>query len=133
MDLCKTGQCKKKLVEYRELTSKLYNDMDNLEDDIKDKDAFLQKVVKARNNLQEDNANLKKKNADLVKDMTDLSEKVAQLDEDTDIGVKLLSNAHERERKINRTLDEYKKKDSDYIENHSELIIVVLIPYYDYL
>ena len=60
MDHCITGQCKKKLGEYRELTSKLYNDMDNLEDEIKDKDAFLQKVVKARNNLQEDNANLKK-------------------------------------------------------------------------
>ena len=64
---------------------------------------------------------LRKKNADLVKDITDLSERVAQLDEDTDIGVKLLRNAHERERKISITLDEYNKKDFDIIEKHSEL------------
>ena len=83
-DSCKTDQCKKKLREYRELTRKLYSDIDGFEDDIKDKEDFLQKVIKARNNLQEDNSNLKKRNIDLVRDNNSLSEKVAQLDEDTD-------------------------------------------------
>ena len=122
MDFCKTGPCKKKLSEYRELTSKLYNEIDSLEDDLKDKDAFLQKVVKARNNLQEDNEKLKKRNVELVKDITDLSEKVDQLDEDTDTGVELLRNANERERKVILELDKYKTIDSDSKEKQSELV-----------
>ena len=43
---CKSGYCKKKLNEYRELTSKQYDDIDTLETDIKDKDAFVQTLVK---------------------------------------------------------------------------------------
>ena len=110
MDLCKTGLCKKKLIEYRELACKLCNDIDSLEDDFKDKDAFLQKVVKVRNNLQEDNENLKQRNVGLVKDISDLSEKVEQLDEDTDTGVELLRNANERERKVNLQLENTRKQ-----------------------
>ena len=41
MDICKTIHCKKKLGEYRELTSKLYEDISSFEDDMKDKDDFL--------------------------------------------------------------------------------------------
>ena len=74
MDLiCKTGHCKKKLNEYRDLTRKLYDDIDNLETDFKDKEDFLQKIVKARNNLQEDVFQLRKKNSDLVKENNKLS------------------------------------------------------------
>ena len=51
-ELCKARNCKKKLSEYRELNSKLYDDIYSLESDIKDKDDFLQKVIKARNALQ---------------------------------------------------------------------------------
>ena len=109
-DICKIRQCKTKLSEYREMTSKLYDDIDSLETDIKDKDKFVQTVVKARNALQEEVSNLKKKNSDLLKENCDLSEKVDQLDEDTDTGLELLKNAHERERKLNEAFEEYKKK-----------------------
>ena len=113
---------KKKLREYRELTTKLYSDIEALEDDMKDKEDFLQKVVKARNNLQEDNSNLKKRNIDLVRDNNSLSEKVAQLDEDTDTGVELLRNSNARETVLKRVLDEYKTKEVVYKEKQSELI-----------
>ena len=95
--MCKTGYCRKKLSEYRELTTKQYDDIDSLETDIKDKDTFLQTVVKARNALQSDVSNLKKKNDDLTKENDDLSEKVEQLDEDTETGLMMIRNAHERE------------------------------------
>ena len=52
--LCKNGYCKRKLNEYRELTSKQYDDIDTLENDIKDKDAFVQTLVKARNDYQKE-------------------------------------------------------------------------------
>ena len=89
---------------------------------MKDKEDFLQKVVKARNNLQEDNSNLKKRNIDLVRDNNSLSEKVAQLDEDTDTGVELLRNSNARETVLKRVLDEYKTKEVVYKEKQSELI-----------
>ena len=122
MDICKNIHCKKKLGEYWELTSKLYDDISSFEDDMKDKDDFLQNVVKARNTLQEEVANIKKRNVNLSKENTGLLEKVKQLDEDTDDGLKMLQNAHERERKLNRTVDEHKEMYANYRENNFELI-----------
>jgi hypothetical protein len=49
---CKKRYCRRKLSEYRELTSKQYDDIDSLETDIKDKDAFVQTLVKSRNDFQ---------------------------------------------------------------------------------
>jgi chromosome segregation ATPase len=106
--LCKNGYCKRKLNEYRELTSKQYDDIDTLEMDIKDRDAFVQTLVKARNDYQSEVALLKKKNGDLIKENNDLLEKVDQLDEDTDTGMNLLRNSHERESKLNKELEVYK-------------------------
>jgi chromosome segregation ATPase len=106
--LCKNGYCKSKLNEYRELTSKQYDDIDTLENDIKDKDAFVQTLVKARNDYQKEVVLLKKKNSEITKENNNLLEKVDQLDEDTDIGLNLLKNCQERERKLKKELEEYK-------------------------
>jgi chromosome segregation ATPase len=111
---CKNHQCKKK-------SSELYSDIDSLETDIKDKDTFVQAVVKARNALQEDVAKLTKKNRDLIRENNDLTEKVDQLDEDTDTGLEFLKNAHERERKLNVAVEEYKKKSANDEEKVSKL------------
>jgi hypothetical protein len=105
---CKSGYCRKKLNEYRELTSKQYDDIDTLETDIKDKDAFVQTLVKAKNDYQNEVITLKKKNSDIIKENNDLLEKVDQLDEDTDIGLNLLKNCQERENKLKKELKEYK-------------------------
>ena len=120
---CRTGSCKKKLTEYRDLTSKLYGEIDCLESDIKDKEGFLQKVVKARNGFQEEVAVLKKKISGLVKENNDLSDKVEQLDEDTDTGVELLRNANAREMKLSDLVEEYKKHEKILAEKNNELTI----------
>ena len=112
---CKNEYCKRKLSEYRELTSKQYDDIDSLESDIKDKDEFVQKVVQARNALQNELSDLKKKNRDLVVENNELLAKNDQLDEDTETGLMMVRNDHERERKLNKKVEEYKK---NYIENN---------------
>ena len=64
-----------KIQEFREANSKLYDDIGSLESDIKDNDDFLQKVVKARNGLQNEVSDLKKKNRDLVEENNEVIEK----------------------------------------------------------
>ena len=39
--LCENSNCKKKLREYRELTGKLYDEVDKVEEDLKERDEFL--------------------------------------------------------------------------------------------
>ena len=119
---CKNESCKRKLKDYRELTSKQYDDIDALETDIKDKEAFVQTVVKARNNYQSEVALLKKKNGDLIKENNGLLEKVDQLDEDTDTGINLLRNAHERESKLNKELEVCKVKSNKTDELMKEMV-----------
>ena len=69
--------CKKeKLKEYRELTTKLYDDIDGLDSYIKDKDNILQTVIKARNVCKSEIAVRKKKNSELIKENNDLLEKI---------------------------------------------------------
>ena len=43
---------KKKLDEYREMNMKLYDDVADLETDIKEKDDFLNRLTKKRNDLE---------------------------------------------------------------------------------
>ena len=108
--ICQNKNCKKKLTDYRELNRKLYDDIDSVESDLKERDDFVHKVVKARNDFQKEVEILKKKNSELMKDNDDLIEKNDQLDEDTEDGIKMLRNAHERERKLKNELDEFKEK-----------------------
>ena len=114
--LCQNLYCKGKLKEYRDLTRKLYDDIDGLEDDIRDKDTYTQKVVKARNANESEVALLKKKHSALIKENCDLLEQVKQLDEDTDAGVEMLQMAHERERKFKKEVDEYKENVKKQLE-----------------
>ena len=62
---------KKKIQEYRDLNSKLYDDIYSLDDDIKEKEFFVQKVIKQRNDLQNEVKfvceKLEVKNEDLIK------------------------------------------------------------------
>jgi chromosome segregation ATPase len=120
-DICKADKCRRQLSEYRDLTSKLYADIESLEDDFKEKENFVQTVVRARNSFQEEVANMKKKNNYLMKENNELSEKVEQLDEDTDTGVELLKNAQERERKLTNSFEEYKKNCASGKEKFSQL------------
>jgi hypothetical protein len=119
--MCKNDYCRKNLKEYRELTSKLYDDIDGLESDLKDKDVFLQTVVKARNAYQNEVANLKKKNLELIKENNDLLEKNEQLDEDAETGLSMVKNAHERERKLNTELNDCRGISNKNVEKLSEI------------
>ena len=110
--MCKNANCKKKLAEYRDQTRKQYEDIDGLEDDIRDKDAFAQTLVKTKNDIQKELVLLKKQNVKLHKENSDLSDKVKQLDEDTDDGISMLRNAHERERKLNREFEDFKNAET---------------------
>ena len=117
-NLCKSGNCKQKISEYRESNRKLYDDIDGLESDIKEKDDFLQKVVKARNFLQNEVADLKKKNRVLQEDKNELVEKNEQLDEDAETGLMMVRKAHERERNLTKEVEEYKR---NVIENNQKI------------
>ena len=75
--MCRNAYCKSKVREYRELTSKQYEDIDSLKSYITDQENFLPQVFQARNKLQEHLANL------------DLLDKIEQLDEDMDTWVEL--------------------------------------------
>ena len=99
--MCKNTNCKKKLSEYRELTRNRYEDIDGLEQDIRDKDAF------AHIDFQKDVVTLKKKYDELSRDNSDLIKKNEQLDEDTEDGIKMLRSAHDRDRKLKLEIDEY--------------------------
>ena len=61
---------KKKLIEYRETNSKLYDDIADLEDDIKEKVDFANKLRKQRNDLEREvkylNEKVERKNDDIL-------------------------------------------------------------------
>ena len=117
--LCKNSCCKKKLQEYRDLTTKLYDDIYTLESDLKEKDGFVQHVVKGRNDFQKEVEVLKKKNSALMRENNDLLEKNEQLDEDAETGLQFVRNAQDRERKVFSELNECKealKRDSGKID-----------------
>ena len=107
---CINNYCKKVLKEYRESNSKLYDEIYSLEDELKDKDTFAQKVIRQKNQSREEVALLKTKNTELTKENDELTDKVNQLDEDTDAGVEMFQMAHERERKTTVELKELKDK-----------------------
>ena len=55
--LCENTNCKKKLREYRDQTIKLYNEVDSVENDLKEREEFLQleskkeTIIKVRLNI----------------------------------------------------------------------------------
>ena len=119
--MCQNEYCKRKLKEYRESTTKMYDDIDSLESDIKEKDNFLQTVVKTRNACQSEIAILKKKNSELIKENNDLLEKNEQLDEDAETGLTFVRNVHERERKVNTELNDCRAILSKNVEKQTKI------------
>ena len=55
------GNSYKMLKEYRENNIKLYEEIDSVENDLKDTDTFAQKVVRQGNQLQEEMSFLKRR------------------------------------------------------------------------
>ena len=104
--MCENKQCRKKFREYIEQNSRQFEEIYSLENDIREKETFVQKIVKARNNFQEESALLKVKNLKLLKDLDDLTEKADQFEEDAVDGVEMVRRAHERERKSESKLNE---------------------------
>ena len=73
-------QLKKRLNEYRDANTKLYKDIDDLENDIRGKDEFAEKMVKARNDCQKEIRFLKKKNTELMQENDDIVKNAQQLE-----------------------------------------------------
>ena len=97
IDLKEIGEAqKKKLKEYREFNSKLYEDIDQLENDIKEKDDFANKLRKKRNNLEMEVKQLFEKmelrNENILKLDLDLKNQK----EASHIAIKVLSEENER-------------------------------------
>ena len=119
--MCSSKNCKSKLSDYREMNRKLYNDLDAFEDDMRDKDVFLQKLSKERNGYQKEFDNLKKKYDELRKENDDLVEQNNQLDEDTDDGIEMLKMAHTREAKLKKELEEFKQSKTKGSDNLAKI------------
>ena len=64
--LCQNKHCKRKLTEYQELTSKLYDDLAGFLTEMRDKETFVQKVAKERNDYHSEVAELNYKFVNLL-------------------------------------------------------------------
>ena len=106
---CANNACKTKLREFRENNGKLYDEIYSLEDDIKEKDAFAERVVRQRNYYKIEVGVFNKKVNELQNENESLIEKVKQLEEDTDAGVQMLRMSHARENKLKNNLAEVEK------------------------
>jgi DNA repair exonuclease SbcCD ATPase subunit len=97
VDLKEIGEAqKKKIKEYREFNSKLFEDIDQLEVDIKEKDDFANKLKKKRNDLEIEVKHLLKKmelrNEDILKLDIDLNKQK----EVSNNAIKVLGEENER-------------------------------------
>ena len=116
MDRCLNSECKQKLKEHRELTDKLNDDLEGFEADMRDKDKFAQKLSKERNSYESEVVKLKKKLEKLQKQNDELKIQVEQLDEDAETGLQFVRNAQERENKVKREYEEFKKDTRGVVE-----------------
>ena len=110
--ICDSRKCRRKLNDYRDMTSKLYADIDTLEADLKERNEFLQKVVKSRNDFQQEIVHVKNKNSDLIKENDDLIEKVNQLEEDTEDGLEMYEMVRAREVNLKKELEKCQEESS---------------------
>ena len=72
---CKKEHCRTNFDEHAKLIRKLNDDIASLEVDIKEKDEFVHKIVKVKNDFQSEAFSLKQKNKDLIKGNDYLVEK----------------------------------------------------------
>ena len=137
---CESKHCRIKLREYFDLTSKLYDDIGSLEEDIKEKESFVQKLKKGRNDFQHATVVLKKKNAELFKeidvlveknerfetdagelkktksDLKDYKDKLELIEEEFDIDYELAAKVRDTENKLSElmeSIDDDSEKNED--------------------
>ena len=80
MDMfCHSSNCQTRLKNYQDQVNKLNSEIAGLEDDFKERDDFLQTVVKGRNDLKKEARVLKEKNVNITKENDELVSKIKQL------------------------------------------------------
>ena len=77
---CQSSNCQSKLKNYQSQVKKLNDEIAGLEDDFKERDDFLQTVVKGRNDLKKEARVLKEKNANITKENDELGSKIKQIE-----------------------------------------------------
>ena len=79
-NICHLSTCETRLKSYQKQINKLNGEIASLEDDLKERDDFLQTVVKARNDLKKEVRVLKEKNSNLIKENDEFASKVRHIE-----------------------------------------------------
>ena len=108
---CESKHCRIKLREYFESTSKLYDDIGSLEADIREKEGFVQKLKKGRNDFQNEAIFLKKNNAELLKEIDVLVEKNEKFENNAEVLKKTQADLKVHQDKLKLIEEEF---DIDY-------------------
>ena len=121
MEKCSYEDCKKdlkeikkKLGEYREFNGKLYDDVDSLEDDIREKDKFASKLSRDRNKLQEELKSSHEKLEVRNKEVKTLEE---SLKKQKEISQQFFMKIMSENKALQKDLDEASKKVKGFEEN----------------
>ena len=85
---CHLSNCQTKLKNYQNQVNKLNAEIAGLEDDFKERDDFLQTVVKGRNDLKKETQVLKEKNANISKENDELVSKIKHLEAKSEADLK---------------------------------------------
>lgn len=118
---------KTKIQEFREANSKLYDDIYSLEDDIRDKEAFVNKVVKERNDHQQELKFLNEKLEVKKEDISNLNLTLEKQKKISEVEIKRIMEENKAlETKIKAVAEEKAKNDdiiaAEKIENDLEKI-----------
>ena len=87
-NICHISTCETRLKSYQKQIDKLNNEIVSLEDDLKERDDFLQTVVKGRNDLKKELRALKEKNASLTKENDEFVSKIRQIETKSETDLK---------------------------------------------
>ena len=85
---CHLSNCQTKLKNYQNQVNKLNAEIAGLEDDFKERDDFLQTVVKGRNALKKETWVLKETNANISKENDELVSKIKHLEAKSEADLK---------------------------------------------
>ena len=87
-NVCHISTCETRLKSYQKQINKLNAEIASLEDDLKERDDFLQTVVKGRNDLKKELRALKEKNASLTKENDEFVSKIRQIETKSETDLK---------------------------------------------
>ena len=87
-NICHISTCETRLKSYQKQIDKLNDEIVSLEDDLKERDDFLQTVVKGRNDLKKELRALKEKNASLTKENDEFVSKIRQIETKSETDLK---------------------------------------------